>query len=100
MLDNKFADKWRLVWGVRGEYFEQLLETNTSKDIEVQTEKFDLLPSFNLTYSPSSITNIRIAGSRTVARPEFREVAPFAFFDFEEIASTAGNASLKRSSIF
>ena len=100
MLDNKLADKWRLVWGARGEYFEQVLETNTSKDVEVDTKKFDLLPSFNLTYSPSSTTNIRMAGSRTVARPEFREVAPFAFFDFEEIASTAGNSNLTRSSIY
>jgi hypothetical protein len=55
---------------------------------------------FNLTYSPSNITNLRIAGSRTVARPEFREVAPFAFFDFEEIASTAGNSDLTRSSVY
>lgn len=100
MLDNKLADKWRLVWGVRGEYFEQVLETNTSKDVEVNTDKFDLLPSFNLTYSPSNTTNLRMAGSRTVARPEFREVAPFAFFDFEEIASTAGNSNLQRSSVY
>lgn len=100
MLDNKLSDKWRLVWGVRGEYFEQVLETNTSKDVEVDSDKFDLLPSFNLTYSPSNTSNLRLAGSRTVARPEFREVAPFAFFDFEEIASTSGNSSLTRSSIY
>ncbi len=100
MLDQKLADKWRLVWGVRGEYFEQVLETNTSKDVEVNTDKFDLLPSFNLTFSPTNSTNLRIAGSRTVARPEFREVAPFAFFDFEEIASTSGNPNLTRSSVY
>jgi hypothetical protein len=100
MLDNKLSDKWRLIWGARGEYFEQVLETNYSKDVEVNTKKFDLLPSFNLTYSPSNTTNIRMAGSRTVARPEFREVAPFAFFDFEEIASTSGNSNLQRSSVY
>lgn len=100
MLDNKLTDKLKLVWGVRGEFFEQVLETQTSKDVEVNTEKFDLLPSFNLTFSPKAQTNIRLAGSRTVARPEFREVAPFAFFDFEEIASTNGNPGLKRSSIY
>jgi hypothetical protein len=102
MLDNKLADKWRLVWGLRGEYFEQVVESTkeTNKELAVNTQKFDLLPSFNLTYSPTNVTNVRIAGSRTVARPEFREVAPFAFFDFEEIASTVGNSNLVRSSAY
>lgn len=98
MLDNKLSDKWRLVWGVRGEYFEQLLETSAQKELAVNSKKLDILPSFNLTYSPSNLANLRIAGSKTVARPEFREVAPFAFFDFEEIASTQGNPNLQRSS--
>ncbi len=99
MFDNKLSDKWRLVWGARGEYFEQVVETNATKNLEVNSTKFDLLPSANLTYTPNRKTNLRLATSRTVARPEFREVAPFAFFDFEEIASTVGNPDLKRSSI-
>ncbi|HSC54850.1 MAG TPA: TonB-dependent receptor [Phnomibacter sp.] len=99
MFDNKLGEKWRLVWGARGEYFEQVVETNSTKDLEVDTEKFDLLPSANLTFSPNTKTNLRLAASRTVARPEFREVAPFAFFDFEEMASTVGNPALERSSI-
>lgn len=102
MLDNKLTDKIRLVWGSRFEYFEQFLKSNiqgTDKAQIVNTDKFDFLPSVNFTVSTSKKTNIRIAGSRTVARPEFREVAPFAFFDFEQIASTAGTSTLKRSSI-
>ena len=99
MFDNKFAEKFRLVWGVRGEYFEQVVETNATKALEVESRKFDLLPSANLTFTPNRKTNLRLAASRTVARPEFREVAPFAFFDFEEIASTIGNPNLERSSI-
>lgn len=102
MLDNKLTDKIRLVWGSRFEYFEQFLKSNiqgTDKAQIVNTDKFDFLPSVNFTVSTSKKTNIRIAASRTVARPEFREVAPFAFFDFEQIASTAGTSTLKRSSI-
>jgi hypothetical protein len=39
MLDNKLSDKWRLVWGVRGEYFEQVLESSTaaSKELAVNS---------------------------------------------------------------
>jgi len=102
MFDNKLSEKIRLVWGTRFEYFEQMLKSNiqgTDKAQVIDTEKFDVLPSFNLTFSPTPKTNIRIAGSKTVARPEFREIAPFTFFDFEQIASTAGNPALQRSSI-
>lgn len=102
MFDNKLNDKLRLVWGSRFEYFEQFLKSNTltsDKASIINTDKFDVLPSANLTISPNNKTNIRIAGSRTVARPEFREIASFAFFDFEQLASVSGTPGLKRSSI-
>lgn len=102
MFDNKFNDKVRLVWGSRFEYFEQFLKSNTlgsDKAALINTDKLDVLPSANLTISPNNKTNFRVSGSRTVARPEFREIADFQFFDFEQIASTSGNPLLKRSSI-
>jgi hypothetical protein len=102
MFDNKLNDRFRLVWGTRFENFEQFLKSNVStsdKASIVDSDKFDVLPSVNLTFSPNNKTNFRVAASRTVARPEFREIASFAFFDFETIASTAGTDSLKRSSI-
>lgn len=102
MLDNKVSDKLRIVWGSRFEYFEQFLKSNkqgTDKAQVVNTDKFDFLPSLNITYSPGRKTNLRVAVSRTVARPEFREIANFAFFDFEQIASITGNDTLKRSSV-
>ncbi len=102
MFDNKIGESVRLVWGTRVEYFEQFLKSNTpgtEKALVINTDKLDFLPSANFTWSPNAQTNLRLAASRTVARPEFREVAPFTFFDFEQIASTQGNASLRRSSI-
>lgn len=101
MFDNKFTEEWRLVWGVRAENFQQFLTTKdvTAKRVIVNTEKWDILPSFNLTFSPSPKHNIRLAGSQTVARPEFREIAPFSFFDYEVNYAVDGNPDLKRSSI-
>ncbi len=101
MLDNKFGEKLRLVWGVRVENFQQVLVTRdvTAKRIVVETDKWDLLPSLNFTFSPSGRHNIRVSGSRTVARPEFREIAPFAFFDYEVNYGVVGNPELKRSSV-
>ncbi len=102
MFDNKIADNWRIVWGSRIESFQQFLKSNdqrSDKAVIVNSEKIDILPSVNLTFSPSTKTNVRLAASKTVARPEFREIAGFSFFDFEQIASTTGLASLKRSAI-
>lgn len=101
MFDNKFGSKVRLVWGVRVENFQQFLTTRdvTSKRVVVDTDKWDLLPSFNFTFSPGTKHSIRVSGSRTVARPEFREIAPFSFFDYEANFGVNGNIDLKRSSI-
>jgi hypothetical protein len=100
MFDNKIG-KTRAVWGLRAEYFQQFLTTKdvTAKRIVVDTEKWDFLPSLNLTYSINNKNNLRFAFSRTVSRPEFREIAPFGFFDYENNYAINGNTSLKRGSI-
>ena len=100
MLDNRIGDL-RVIWGLRGENFQQLL---TSKDQTGYrrvslTEKFDLLPSLNVVYNAGTKQNIRASVSKTVARPEFREIAEFAFFDYEMNYGVKGDTSLKRSSI-
>jgi TonB-dependent receptor len=101
MFDNKFGEMLRLVWGVRVENFQQFLTSKdvTAKRLIVDTEKWDVLPSFNLTLSPSPKHTVRLSGSRTVARPEFREIAPFSFFDYELNYAVNGNPDLKRSAI-
>ena len=57
------------------------------------------MPSLNFTFSPTTKQSIRLSGSRTVARPEFREIAPFSFFDYEVNYAVNGNPDLKRSAI-
>jgi hypothetical protein len=101
MLDNKFGEKIRLIWGLRAEFFEQFLSSRdlSLKRIIVNTEKWDVLPSMNLTYSLNNKNQVRFSASQTVARPEFREIAPFQFFDYEQIWGIAGETNLKRTSI-
>lgn len=102
MFDNKFGERVRLVWGVRVENFQQFLTTKnvSAKRVVVDTEKWDVLPSFNFTYSPNTKNSVRVSGSRTVARPEFREIAPFSFYDYEANYGVNGNVNLQRSSIY
>lgn len=101
MFDNRLSDAWRLSWGVRYESYQQNLRAvNMSGAAINQTDIFaDLLPSMNLSYSPSEQTKVRFSASRTVNRPEFREIAPFMFVDFENNWQITGNPNLKRSNI-
>jgi TonB dependent receptor/CarboxypepD_reg-like domain/TonB-dependent Receptor Plug Domain len=101
MFDNKIGDKLRVIWGMRAEFFEQFLSSRdlSVKRVVINTEKWDFLPSLNMTYSVNNKHQIRVAASQTVARPEFREIAPFQFFDYEQIWGISGETDLKRTSI-
>ena len=99
MLDNKLFSKLRLSYGFRVENFKQGLNTTEAneKALKVRTEKLSLLPSVNATYELSPKVNLRAAYSKTVSRPEFREVSPLNVFDFSTSFSFNGNPALKPS---
>ncbi len=100
-LDNKFHKKFRLIWGARAEYFVQELKAirNDKSALVINTKKLDVLPSFNFVYSATKRQNLRLSGSQTLNRPEYRELAPFAFFDFTTQFVLTGNDSLLRAKI-
>jgi len=99
-FDNEFGPKFRLVWGARVENFDQLIgSVRTSDDRHVHSQKTDVLPGANLTIKLNPKTNIRLSASQTIIRPEFRELAPFTFFDFELNAAVLGSPSLKRTKV-
>ncbi|HEU4472408.1 MAG TPA: TonB-dependent receptor [Flavisolibacter sp.] len=102
MFDNKISSSLRVVWGARAENFQQVLISRRSdlQRIVLDNEKWDILPSVNFVYSLNPKNNIRLSASQTVARPEFREIAPFSFFDFEQNYAVSGDTTLKRSKIF
>ena len=100
MMDNKFGD-FRFIWGLRAENFQQLLtskEQTGNRSVRL-TEKWDFLPSMNILMNVGDKQNLRASVSRTVARPEFRELAEFAFFDYEMNYGVKGDSSLRRTSI-
>jgi TonB-dependent receptor len=107
MLDHRF-DRWvRMTWGFRVEGFEQRITSYLPNNDDIRTaEKFklvyrktDWLPSVNLTISPLSKLNVRTSFYKTVNRPEFRELAPFRFFDFVDFYMIEGNVKLERATI-
>ncbi len=99
MFDNQFSKKIKLNWGVRIESFVQNMDAvdATSNKVKSDNTYLDVLPSMNFTYELNEKTNLRLSASKTVSRPEFRELAPFEFYDFTSNSSLAGNPNLKRS---
>ena len=66
--------------------------------------ELDFMPSLNLTYALGELdaiklTNLRFGYSRTIARPVFREKAPFRSFNFEWLETLKGNPDLGETTI-
>ncbi|WP_345329001.1 TonB-dependent receptor [Mucilaginibacter defluvii] len=101
MLDNKITENFRAVYGLRVEKFDLSLSTKDDSQPQPRAElnNVDFLPSANFTYSLNPKTNLRASYYRTLARPEFRELAPFAYYDYEILATQIGNNTLKRTLI-
>ena len=101
MLDNKIGEKWRLVWGVRAEYYNlnsanEVLDTlfgqiNASRpgsefdysELKNREPNWNIFPSANLTYSLTEQMNLRLAYAKSIIRPDLRELAFFREYDFE-----------------
>lgn len=101
MVDNRLGDWFRLIWGVRLESFNQKLNSfeDDGTEVKINTTKTDILPSVNAVFSINEKQNIRLAYYNTISRPEFRELAPFGFYDFVTNFSVRGNQNLNRANI-
>jgi len=102
MFEQALSNRLRFIGGARVESFHQ--ELNSFKvlstvPVVLDETTVDVLPSGHLIFALSDSTNIRASVSKTVARPNFRELAPFSFFDFFLFAGVDGNPDLKRTNI-
>jgi len=95
MYDGYVSDRLKVTGGVRVERYAQQLKALNQTTIK--KDDIDFLPSFLLTWSLNSKTNIRVAGSQAVNRPEFRELASYSVFDYDNFNVIRGNPLLQRS---
>lgn len=113
MLDQRFFQKLRVVYGLRAENFnlknrqedeirrrmiEQMKRPGQTfiSDVPILTgeKNWNFLPSVNLTYSFNSKMNLRAAYTKTMIRPDFRETSTFTFPDpLLEAGIKGGNLS-------
>jgi outer membrane receptor protein involved in Fe transport len=104
MIDSKIGEKekFRIVGGARLESYNQrfhYVEFGSNLERDIDTTVNDVLPSVNLIYSITPKMNLRTSYYRTVSRPEFRELAPFAFYNFVQDNILSGNPALQRALI-
>ncbi|MDX1396400.1 MAG: TonB-dependent receptor [Gemmatimonadota bacterium] len=105
MADIELLPRLRFAGGLRIESTQQnvdpvdIFQSSLDPLTGAALDDTDLLPGATLTWGLNEAMNLRFAGSRTLARPEFRELAPFSFADFAGGYLRVGNPTLMRSRI-
>lgn len=93
-----YGEKLRANIGLRLEYYNLKLdgyESDGIKPVKLDEHITDLFPSLNVSYNLTEKHLLRVAYGRSVNRPEFREIVPYVYYDFERDANIMGNVALK-----
>jgi outer membrane receptor protein involved in Fe transport len=101
MLNWQLRPSINVVTGARFESSDvTVVATPTSGATVTTNPSFnDFLPSLSVTYKASENQNVRFSVSQTLARPEYRELAPLQFRDVLGGDNFLGNANLVRALI-
>ncbi|EON76879.1 TonB-dependent receptor [Lunatimonas lonarensis] len=92
--------QFNLSGGVRVE--NNMQEVNSANDVgslTISNPVFSPLGFLNVDYSLAENTLVRFGYGKTVNRPEFREIAPFQYYDFRLEATVTGNPDLRVADI-
>ncbi len=99
MSELPITDWFKLIGGVRAEKAEiEVISQDTSMEVG-SLSNTDYLPSINGIFSLSENMNVRAAFTKTIARPTFRELAPYITFDYVGGLLFQGNPNLQRTLI-
>ncbi|MBF9252232.1 TonB-dependent receptor [Pontibacter sp. 172403-2] len=88
--------------GVRVEHNNQELKSTNFDGTALNRSNIVLsvLPSANFTYEFNKRSMVRAGASMSVNRPEFRELAPFVYYDFVNLLEVSGNPDLQTATIY
>ena len=100
-VSSEFATgRFNTIGGIRIEHNRMRMDSSDDFGIiSVNNPTLAVLPFLNTTYTLNEKTQFRLAYGRTVNRPEFRELAPFVFYDYKMDAGRVGNPNLKSATI-
>ncbi|MBX9928567.1 MAG: TonB-dependent receptor, partial [Gemmatimonadaceae bacterium] len=101
MTELALSERYRLITGARYEVDELTVDAVSTLGSPVSTTKrwADLLPSVALNVKLSEQQQLRFSASRTLARPEYRELSPIKSRDVLNGDDTEGNPNLERTNI-
>ncbi|MBA3973223.1 MAG: hypothetical protein C0504_03270 [Candidatus Solibacter sp.] len=104
MVDFNIGPRWRFITGVRVEDASILVNTLDPlvPNAKAQTASLvnrDPMPSATVIYALTPRQNLRASYSKTVSRPDFRELSPFDFNNVYGGFVTQGNPNLLRANI-
>lgn len=104
MLNYPIREDLSLNVGVRNESSNQKVTTfalfkEDAETIEANLDVTDTLPAFNLTWKQSKAHQLRAGYSKTVSRPDFRELSNVQWEKVIGEGSVVGNPDLKRATI-
>jgi len=99
MGDIWATKKLRIITGARIETTDIFVRSFDKDEKTGSLTESDILPALNTSYALTEKSNLRAAYSRTLARPTFREIAPFATYDFSTNWIIVGNPDLERTLI-
>jgi outer membrane receptor protein involved in Fe transport len=104
MVDLSLGSRWRMEGGFRIEDADQIVTTVDNRvpnaiPVRAGLQNRDLTPAINAIYAVTARQNFRLSYSRTLSRPDFRELSPFDFSNTLGGFVTQGNPNLKRAEI-
>lgn len=97
MVTLQLFPQLKFIGGGRVETTDIFVESRSEKSATI--DEVDFLPAANIIYSLGENANLRASYSNTLARPNMREVAPFANFGFIGDPELFGNPDLVRTRI-
>jgi hypothetical protein len=100
MYDHTFDSTWQIIAGARYEMYDQVTDTfnlTTGDPVQGIVDEGSFLPALGINWFYSDSQQLRLAVSKTVARPDFKEASNAVFFDNEFNVRVRGNPDLGRS---
>ncbi len=97
MLDASILPRLKLIAGARYETTDIRIVSHDTTKASGHISEADLLPSLSLVYTVRATMNLRASATRTLARPTFREIAPFTSFSFAGGPELSGNPDIERT---
>jgi hypothetical protein len=99
MVDLSLTRSLRLIGGLRRESTVLDVRSRDPRRRAGQLDNDDNLPSASVVLALTDRMNVRAAVTRTIARPNFREIADYTSFEFVGDFVYIGNPNLRRTTI-